>query len=150
MTEIIRTAVRAFSPITEVVTVAQSPQDRHRTRIISPFTTTLFVVPGTAKVSRDVPVRAWPSGCFSNHTDNQNEGRKSGEIDSAPHFRFSLDNPQSETEIKFEIKFLFVCVLIIDVFTLRQEQIFRPDKIYNFKLINPFIFINTYFFWKFN
>ena len=69
--EVVGATVRAVGPVAKVVTVAEGAHDRHGARVVAAFATALLVVPGPAKVTRNVPVRTWPSGCFSVHTNYQ-------------------------------------------------------------------------------
>lgn len=91
--EVVGATVRAVGPVAKVVTVAEGAHDRHGARVIAAFATTLLTVPGTAKVSRNVPVRAWPSGCFTVHTKYEkrlcHDGRKDcgHQNTSLPHHR---------------------------------------------------------------
>ena len=68
MAEVVGATVRAVGPVAKVVAVAEGAHDRHGARVVAAFTTTLLVVSGPAKITRNVPVGTRPSGCFTVHT----------------------------------------------------------------------------------
>jgi hypothetical protein len=67
VTEVIRTTVGTVSAIAKVVAVAEGAEDGDAARVVPAFTTTLLVIASSAVVARNVPVRARPSGCFSEY-----------------------------------------------------------------------------------